>query len=161
MNFFWIFFFVIPLTVYIQSTELYRSQFSCYIFLLATGVKCPAWQNSCFCFHYFSDKIRHCGSCELSARQIIHLICQALFSLEKTLPLRISLLWKKKLPLRISLKGLFVNGSKVWCLDVLYILGHIQWARSSKRCETCILITVWSKSAVTYPIDPQVGRAKF
>ena len=31
-------FFVIPLTVYIQSTELYRSQFMCYILLLATGV---------------------------------------------------------------------------------------------------------------------------
>ena len=33
-----LFFYIIPLTVYIQSTELYRSQFLCYIFLLATGV---------------------------------------------------------------------------------------------------------------------------
>ena len=31
-------FFVIPLTVYIRSTELYRSQFMCYILLLAMGV---------------------------------------------------------------------------------------------------------------------------
>ena len=35
---FFFFFFVIPLTVYIRSTELYRSQFLCYIFLLATGI---------------------------------------------------------------------------------------------------------------------------
>ena len=32
------FFFVIPLTVYIRSTELCRSQFMCYILLLATGI---------------------------------------------------------------------------------------------------------------------------
>ena len=32
------FFFVISLTVYIQSTKLYRSQFMCCILLLATGV---------------------------------------------------------------------------------------------------------------------------
>ena len=38
MNFFFFFFFVIPLTLYIRSTELYRSQFMCYILLLATGV---------------------------------------------------------------------------------------------------------------------------
>ena len=36
--FIFFFFFVISLTVYIRSTELYRSQFLCYIFLLATGV---------------------------------------------------------------------------------------------------------------------------
>ena len=30
-----------PLTVYIRSTELYRSQFMCYILLLAKGIECP------------------------------------------------------------------------------------------------------------------------
>ena len=38
MKIFLFFFFVIPHTVYIRSTELYRSQFMCYILLLATGV---------------------------------------------------------------------------------------------------------------------------
>ena len=46
--FFFFFFFVIPLTVYIRSTELYRSQFLCYIFLLAMGLQCPAWRSSCY-----------------------------------------------------------------------------------------------------------------
>ena len=43
--FFFFFFFcfqLIPLTVYVWSTELYRSRFMCYILLLAMGVLCPA-----------------------------------------------------------------------------------------------------------------------
>ena len=36
-----------------------------------------------FFFNYFSEKIRPGISCELSARQTIHMKCQALFSLKK------------------------------------------------------------------------------
>ena len=37
-----------------------------------------------FFFHYFSEKIRLDISCELSARQTVHMKCQALFPLKNT-----------------------------------------------------------------------------
>ena len=40
--------------------------------------------HSHFFFYCFSDRIKLDSSCELSARQTIHMNCQALFSLKNT-----------------------------------------------------------------------------
>ena len=48
--FFFFFFFVIPLTIYIQSTELYRSQFMCYIFITCHGLIMPHLAELLFSF---------------------------------------------------------------------------------------------------------------
>ena len=43
-------------------------------------------------FYYFSEKIKLGISCESSARQMIHMKCQALFSLKKKIKIKTEML---------------------------------------------------------------------